>query len=89
MHPQELLQHTPPAQLPRKIMLHSFGGSPESVVQLTRLPHGVGARLYFSFSAAINARDAGGREKLVKRIAAVPDDKLLIGGSKASMFCIV
>jgi len=74
----DLLSTTPPDQLPQRIMLHSYGGSPESVTQLTRLPGGVGKRLYFSFSAAINARDAGAQDRLIKRMAAVPDDRLLI-----------
>lgn len=47
------------------------------------LPRGIGKRLYFSFSSAINAaphRDSdSAREKLATRIRAVPDDKILIG----------
>lgn len=60
--------------LPPTIMLHSYGGSPEEVARFTRLP-GVGPRFFFSFSAAINGRTP---DKLRARIAAVPDDRLLL-----------
>ncbi|KAF5843290.1 hypothetical protein DUNSADRAFT_92 [Dunaliella salina] len=69
--------------LPSRIMLHSYGGSPDNVAQLVKgLPKGVGQRLYFSFSQAICAaphRDSdSAREKLAARIKAVPDDRILI-----------
>jgi hypothetical protein len=47
------------------------------------LPKGIGQRLYFSFSSAINAaphRDSPeAREKLKARMLAVPDNRVLIG----------
>eukprot|EP00798_Chlamydomonas_sp_ICE-L_P030449 gene30450-35459_t len=68
-----------PTSCPPRIMLHSYGGSPEAVSQFTKLPKGLGKRIFFSFSSVINGKGSGkGREKLIKRIQAVPDDRLLI-----------
>jgi hypothetical protein len=51
----------------------------DALSQLTKLP-GVGGRLWFSFSSAINARGGDeGAAKLMSRIRAVPQDRLLIG----------
>ncbi|KAJ9514204.1 hypothetical protein QJQ45_012179 [Haematococcus lacustris] len=76
-HMMALLSSTPSEELPPRIMLHSFNGPPDSIKQLLALPRGVGSRLYFSFSATINARSGAGRDKLVARIRAVPQDRLL------------
>ncbi|KAL6750458.1 TatD family [Haematococcus lacustris] len=76
-HMMALLSSTPAEELPPRIMLHSFNGPPDSIKQLLALPRGVGSRLYFSFSATINARSGAGRDKLVARIRAVPQDRLL------------
>jgi len=59
---------------PTAVMLHSYSGSPEEVMRFCRLP-AIGPRFYFSFSSAINARTP---DKLVARIRAVPDDRLLV-----------
>jgi hypothetical protein len=63
-----------PDVCPPKVMLHSYGGSVEEIPRFCKL-RGIGDRFYFSFSHAINARTP---EKLAARIAAVPDDRLLI-----------
>lgn len=63
-----------PVPLPCRVMLHSYGGSPEEIPKYCKLK-GIGDRFYFSFSTAINARTP---EKLRARIAAVPDDRLLL-----------
>lgn len=42
----------------------------------TRMPK-IGPRFYFSFSSVINA-SKGQQEKLIARIRAVPDDRLLL-----------
>lgn len=42
--------------LPPTMALHAYTGSAELAQQLARLPHGVGKRLYFGFSAVINLR---------------------------------
>ncbi|KAF8063711.1 scn1 [Scenedesmus sp. PABB004] len=70
-----LLADLPPGAAPPGVMLHSYGGSVEEVRRFAALPHGVGRRVFFSFSAAINARAPA---KLAARIAAVPDDRLLL-----------
>lgn len=63
-----------PDSCPPRVMLHSYGGSVEEVPRFCRLP-GIGPRFYFSFSHAINHRTP---EKLRARVAAVPDDRLLL-----------
>jgi len=75
-HLHDLLRRLGPGACPPRIMLHSFGGSVESVEQFTKgLPQGVGSRVYFSFSTVINGKQ---REKLLQRMAAVPDNRVLI-----------
>lgn len=54
-----------------KICLHSYGGSVETIAQITRLHP---ARIYFSFSTTINAR----LDRLEALIEATPNDRLLI-----------
>jgi hypothetical protein len=51
-------------------------------LQLLLLKGGVGERLWFSFSTVINTRggDVRQRNKLLDRLRAVPDNRLLIGG---------
>ncbi|KAI9354372.1 TatD related DNase-domain-containing protein [Zopfochytrium polystomum] len=65
------------AAFPPAVMLHSFSGPPELVQNLLRLPRPVASRFYFSFSTVVNARSADA-EKTRARIAAVPDDRILI-----------
>jgi Tat protein secretion system quality control protein TatD with DNase activity len=55
-------------------MLHSYGGSVEEIPRFCKL-RGIGPRFYFSFSHAINHRTP---EKLRARVAAVPNDRLLL-----------
>jgi Tat protein secretion system quality control protein TatD with DNase activity len=68
---------------PPKVMLHSYGASVEMVPEFAKLPRGkdsIGSadddqRVFFSFSAAIVG---GSPEKLMARIEAVPDNRILI-----------
>jgi Tat protein secretion system quality control protein TatD with DNase activity len=69
-----LASSTPLSACPPSIMLHSYGGSVEEIPRFCGLK-GLGPRFFFSFSAAINQRTP---DKLRARIAAVPDDRLLI-----------
>uniref|UniRef100_A0A383WQE8 TatD related DNase n=1 Tax=Tetradesmus obliquus TaxID=3088 RepID=A0A383WQE8_TETOB len=73
-----------PDSCPPKVMLHSYGGSVEEIPRFCRLK-GLGDRFYFSFSHAINARTP---EKLAARIAAVPDDRLLIESDQVTPLVI-
>ncbi|RKP01802.1 hypothetical protein CXG81DRAFT_25506 [Caulochytrium protostelioides] len=58
------------------IILHSFGGSPETLKRILQLDH-VGPRVYVGFSQAINGARTPAAT-LRQRIAAVPDDRLLL-----------
>jgi TatD DNase family protein len=68
---------------PPKVMLHSYGGSVEMVRAFAELPRrgeaeGSGdddQKVFFSFSSAIAG---GGLEKLMARIKAVPDNRILL-----------
>ena len=57
-------------------MLHSYGGSADFAKSLLKLGGGLGARIYFSFSARINLRPPA--TKLAAVLAAVPLDRLLL-----------
>ena len=57
-------------------MLHSYGGSADFAKSLLKLGGGLGARIYFSFSARINLRPPA--TKLDAVLAAVPLDRLLL-----------
>ena len=81
--PQQQQQQQQPAW-PPAIMLHSYGGSVEEVARFCALPRGLGDAFFFSFSAAINGRTAP--DKLRQRIAAVPDDRLLIESDQVRCF---
>lgn len=64
----------------RGIMLHSFQGSPEMVARVVRIGAGaavsVGSAVYFSVSCG--GPPAGrSRDKLLARIQAMPDDRIL------------
>ncbi|GAX75168.1 hypothetical protein CEUSTIGMA_g2612.t1 [Chlamydomonas eustigma] len=75
-HLHDMIKDLGPDNCPPRIMLHSFGGSPEVVVQFLRgLPKELGNRIFFSFSSVINGAN---KTKLISRITAVPDDRWLI-----------
>ncbi|KXZ50968.1 hypothetical protein GPECTOR_14g211 [Gonium pectorale] len=80
-HLQELLRRLGPEGCPPKIMLHSYGGSVDLIKGFTKLPGGVGERIYFSFSSVINGR---ARDKLLERLAAVPPDRVLLESDQCS-----
>lgn len=63
-----------PDSCPPKVMLHSYGGSVEEIPRFCKIPN-IGSRFYFSFSHAINHRTP---EKLRARVAAVPEDRILL-----------
>ncbi|KAI3328339.1 hypothetical protein F4824DRAFT_414393 [Ustulina deusta] len=64
-----------PRKFPPRICLHSYSGHVE---QLQMYIHpSVPAKVYFSFSAAINWGTGGG-EKTEEAIRAIPDDRLLV-----------
>ncbi|KAI0457807.1 hypothetical protein F5B21DRAFT_74009 [Xylaria acuta] len=64
-----------PQNFPPRICLHSYGGHVE---QLKMYIHPkVPAKVYFSFSIAINWSTGGG-EKTEEAVRAIPDDRLLI-----------
>ncbi|KAJ2615632.1 Cut9-interacting protein scn1 [Coemansia sp. RSA 1365] len=60
--------------LPPRIMLHSYSGSPDMLKQIF-LKGKLGERVYVSFSSLVNGRN---REKSIKCIRAVPEQRLLI-----------
>ena len=62
-------------RLPPAIALHSFGGSPDIVKSLIKLPGGAGRRLFFGFSACINTRN---EDKTRELIALIPEDRILL-----------
>ncbi|KAL8296938.1 hypothetical protein RB597_006174 [Gaeumannomyces tritici] len=65
-----------PKPYPPRICLHSFGGSVETMRQYLdpRIP----ARIYFSFSSAINLSTPTGGERVPDAIASCPDDRILL-----------
>ncbi|PIA19529.1 hypothetical protein COEREDRAFT_36904 [Coemansia reversa NRRL 1564] len=60
--------------LPPRIMLHSYSGSPDMLEQIF-LKGKLGEHIYVSFSSFVNGRN---REKSIKCIRAVPEQRLLI-----------
>lgn len=76
-HLADYFRALPPARCPPKVMLHSFGGSPDMVTTFTKLPNGLGQRFYFGFSHVINSKANAVSEKLLARIRAVPERRLL------------
>eukprot|EP00242_Pyramimonas_sp_CCMP2087_P006114 CAMPEP_0198198322 /NCGR_PEP_ID=MMETSP1445-20131203/1807_1 /TAXON_ID=36898 /ORGANISM="Pyramimonas sp., Strain CCMP2087" /LENGTH=329 /DNA_ID=CAMNT_0043867851 /DNA_START=457 /DNA_END=1446 /DNA_ORIENTATION=- len=77
---EQLFRQMTPEECPSKIMLHSFGGSPDIIKGFTKIPK-VGTRFYFSFSSVINSKNM---DKLVQRIQQVPDDRLLMESDQTS-----
>lgn len=76
---RDYLRALDPAVAPPRIMLHSYGGSPEMVREFTSIggggPGSVGARVFFSFSAVLCRR---GAKKAAARVRAVPPARLLL-----------
>lgn len=75
-----------PDCLPPAVMLHSFGGAPEEAVRFSALERlsssgrkspTPACRIFFSFSAVINAQRTDPL-KLAARIRAVPQDRVLL-----------
>ena len=70
------------AQLPKKILLHSYSGSAQLVRRLSGLCEANDVELYFGFSYSVNVRPSakGGvySERVFDVIDAVPDYRLLI-----------
>ena len=72
------------AQCPPRVMLHSYGGSADMLRAFLKLPT-VGGRFYFSFSHVINAdKEKHAPAKLLERLRAVPDDRLLLESDRGS-----
>lgn len=69
------------ANLPKRIMLHSYTGSPDIIRNLISLPKHYGERFYFSFSKFVNARTNRFRDV----VAAVPDNRLLVESDMHSL----
>ena len=59
--------------IPKKIMLHSYGGSAEFVTQFCKMKE-IGDRFFFSFSKVVNMRSPKLKDILLK----VPSERLLI-----------
>eukprot|EP00892_Ulva_mutabilis_P003913 jgi/Ulvmu1/1894/UM012_0052.1 len=78
-HLRDHLRSLNPADAPPRIMLHSYGGSPEMVREFTSIGGGgagsVGGRIFFSFSAVLCRRSV---KKAAARIRAVPAARLLL-----------
>ncbi|KAK4130792.1 Metallo-dependent hydrolase [Trichocladium antarcticum] len=65
-----------PKPFPPRVCLHSFSGSPQMLSQY--LNPAIPARVFFSFSTAVNLSTAGGESKFPGVIRACPDDQLLV-----------
>ncbi|MDA4132703.1 MAG: TatD family hydrolase [Thaumarchaeota archaeon] len=61
---------------PPRICLHSFGGSDQMLKQY--LDEAIPARIFFSFSVAVNFSTPAGERKTPDVIRACPDDRILV-----------
>lgn len=61
---------------PPRICLHSYTGSLEGVQRWTH--RAIPARIFFSFSTAVNLGTDAGIEKFAEVVKAVPDDRILV-----------
>lgn len=64
--------------VPPAVAMHSFSGSADIALQLTRLRGGVGARFFFGFSAAINLRGESGSAAAAAVLRVVPRSRVLL-----------
>lgn len=73
---------------PPRIMLHSFQGSPDMVARMVAIGGGgvgsLGARIFFSVSCGCSA-SAGSRVKLLARVRAMPDGRILTESDATSV----
>ncbi|KAJ2724661.1 Cut9-interacting protein scn1 [Coemansia sp. Benny D115] len=63
--------------LPPRIALHSYSGSADMLSQMF-LRGELGRRVYVGFSAAVNARDAGSRQRAAECLRLVPEERILV-----------
>ncbi|KAF9872269.1 cut9 interacting protein [Colletotrichum karsti] len=66
----------PPKPYPPRICLHSYSGPAEMLNQYTN--KAIPARIFFSFSSAINLGTKAGADKIAEVVEACPDDSILI-----------
>ncbi|KAJ0145704.1 Cut9-interacting protein scn1, partial [Colletotrichum tanaceti] len=66
----------PPKPYPPRICLHSYSGSAAMMKQYTN--PAIPARVFFSFSSAINLGTKAGADKIVEVLQACPDNSLLV-----------
>lgn len=67
--------------LPPRLLLHSYSGSPCTALQLLKLLEPRGVRVYFGFSAQVNARAGMGSKRRARTLEAmrcVPADRILV-----------
>ncbi|KAF6828794.1 hypothetical protein CMUS01_08432 [Colletotrichum musicola] len=66
----------PPKPYPPRICMHSYSGPAQVIRQYTN--PAIPARIFFSFSSAINLGTKAGADRIGEVVAACPDDSILI-----------